>query len=66
MYIYFEFYSMSHTELSLNTGTCGSRYRDFGKNAATSATDIFLYVYNYFIDWSTAFIRVFNLLKSIK
>ena len=31
MYIDFEFYSMSHTESSLNTGTCGSRYRDFDK-----------------------------------
>ena len=37
-----------------------------GHNAIASATDIFLYVYIYFIDWNIAFNRMFTLSKSFK
>ena len=63
---YFGYYALSNTESSLKTGTCGSRYREFDIMLQHQQLTFFIYVCNYFIDWSIVFNRMFNLLKPIK
>ena len=50
----------------MNTGTCESRYRDFDIMLQHQQLTFYIYIYIYVIDWNIAFIRIFNLLKSIK
>ena len=57
---------MSDTEASVDTGTCEPRYRDFDIQLQHQQDIFFLYVCIYFINWSVAFNRMFNLTKPIK